>query len=107
MFSQTWEIYRGVASVRLIGILFLVASSCLLGCQTARSWSEGCPGVYSGVRYFRDHVSWLPVDGKIFFLLDLPLSAAMDTVLLPIAIFVEPERPPSGFARGCEWAAKR
>ncbi|HIG56414.1 MAG TPA: YceK/YidQ family lipoprotein, partial [Candidatus Handelsmanbacteria bacterium] len=41
------------------------------------------------------------------FLLDLPVSAAMDTVLLPIAIFVEPKRPPNCFAHGCEWAAKR
>lgn len=93
--------------MRLIALLFLIASSSLLGCQTSRSWSEGCPGVYSGVRYFSGHVSWLPMDGKIFFLLDLPLSAATDTVLLPITIFVEPERPPNGFAPGCEWAAKR
>ncbi len=88
--------------MRLIALLFLIASSSLLVCQTARSWSEGCPGVYSGVRYFRDHVIWLPMDGKIVFLLDLPASAAVDTVLLPIAIFVEPKRPRNGFVHGCE-----
>jgi hypothetical protein len=54
----------------------LIAASWLLGCQTSRSWSEGCPGVYSGVRYFQDHVSYLPFDEKISALLDLPVSAA-------------------------------
>ncbi len=90
--------------MRLIGLLYLIALSSLLGCQTSRSWSEGCPGVYSGVRYFQDHVSYLPFDGKIFFLLDLPVSVAMDTVLLPATVFMKPQRPPGGFARGCEWA---
>ncbi len=85
-------------------LLFLIAVTSLLGCQTARSWSEGCPGVYSGVRYFQDHVSYLPVDGKIVFLLDLPFSAAVDTILLPAAVWMEPKRPPGGFARGCKWA---
>jgi uncharacterized protein YceK len=93
--------------MRLIGFLFLAALSSLVSCQTARSWNEGCPGVYSGVRYFQDHVSWLPFDGKVVFLMDLPVSAAMDTILLPITIFLEPERPPRGFSHGCEWAARR
>ena len=31
------------------------------------------------IRYFEDHVGGLPVDGKIFFLLDLPLTAVADT----------------------------
>jgi len=93
--------------MRLVGLQFLIASSSLLGCQTIRSWSDGYPGVYSGVRYFEDHVSWLPLDGKIFFLTDLLVSAAMDTVLLQITIFMEPKRPPRSFARGCKWAAKR
>ncbi len=93
--------------MRLIGLLYLIALSSLLGCQTSRSWSEGCPGVYSGVRYFQDHVSYLPVDGKIFFLLDLPVSAAMDTVLLPATVFMKPTRPSYGFAPGCRWATKR
>ena len=90
--------------MRLIGLLFLIALSSLPGCQTSRSWNEGCPGVYSGVRYFQDHVSYLPVDGKIFFLLDLPVSAVMDTLLLPATVFMKPKRPPGGFSRGCQWA---
>ncbi len=88
-------------------ILFLIAASSLLGCQTTRSWDEGCPGVYSGVRYFEDHVSELPIDGRIFFLLDLPVSAAMDTALLPIAVFMKPHRPNYGFQSGCRWVTKR
>jgi len=88
-------------------ILLLIGASLLLGCQTTRSWDEGCPGVYSGVRYFGDQVSDLPIDGKIFFLLDLPVSAAMDTALLPIAVFMTPERPPYGFLAGCRWARNR
>ena len=88
-------------------ILFGIAASLLLGCQTTRSWDEGCPGVYSGVRYFKDQVSELPIDGKIFFVFDLPVSAAMDTALLPIAVFMNPKRPPYGFLAGCRWVTKR
>ncbi len=55
----------------------------MLGCQTSRSWEQGCPGVYSGIRYYADQVGGLPVDGKIFFTLDLPLTAVADTTLLP------------------------
>ncbi len=87
--------------------LFGIAASLLLGCQTIRSWDEGCPGVYSGVRYFEDQVSELPIDGRIFFLLDLPVSAAMDTALLPVAIFMTPKRPPHGFMAGFRWVRKR
>ena len=93
--------------MRLIALLFLVASSSLLGCQTARSWSEGCPGVYSGVRYFQEDVSYLPFNEKINSLVDLPISAAADTVLLPITVFMTPKRPITGFGRGCKWAEKR
>ncbi len=88
-------------------VFFLIAASQLLGCQTARSWDEGCPGVYSGVRYFQDAVSYLPFDEKIASLLDLPVSAVMDTVLLPATVFMEPKRPRLGFARGCRWAKNR
>lgn len=52
--------------------------------------------MYLGVRYFQDHVICLPLDGKIVFLIDLPVSAAMDTILLPVVIFMAPERPPRG-----------
>ena len=88
-------------------VLFLIAASQLLGCQTARSWSEGCPGIYSGVRYFQAEVGYLAFDEKIASLLDLPVSAAVDTVLLPATVFMSPKRPPSGFARGCKWATRR
>ena len=97
----------GGASIRSLRILFLIAASALLGCQTARSWSEGCPGVYSGVRYFQDHVSELPIDGRIFFILDLPVSAGADTALLPATVFIRPTRPRDGFLPGCRWAKKR
>ena len=90
--------------MRLIGLQFLIAATSLPSCQTNRSWSEGCPGVYSGVRYFQDHVSYLPVDGKIFFLLDMFVSAVMDTLLLPASVFMTPKRPSDGFSRGCRWA---
>jgi uncharacterized protein YceK len=84
-----------------------VASIAMLGCQTSRSWEQGCPGVYSGIRYYGDQVGGLPVDGKIFFTLDLPLTAVADTILLPVSAFMEPKRPRYGFAPGCTWAEKR
>jgi uncharacterized protein YceK len=79
----------------------------LFGCQTSRSLNEGCPAVYSGVRYFKDQASDLPIDGKLFFLMDLPLTTLMDTLILPATIFMEPERPPHGYLRGCRWANQR
>jgi len=88
-------------------LLFLIAASLLLGCQTVRSWDEGCPGVYSGVRYFGDHVSELPIDGRIFFVLDLPVSAAFDTVLLPATVFMKPRKLPHSYLPGCRWAKSR
>ena len=88
-------------------LLFWIASIAMLGCQTNRSWENGCPGVYSGVRYYADQLGGLPVDGKIFFTLDLPLTAVADTILLPVSVFAKPTRPKSGFARGCTWARKR
>ncbi len=84
-------------------LLYLIAVSSLLGCQTSRSWSQGCPGVYSGVRYFQEDVSYLPFDERIAALLDLPVSAAFDTALLPATVFMKPKRLPHGFARGCNW----
>ncbi len=59
------------------------------------------------MRYFEDHVSELPIDGRIFFVLDLPVSAAVDTALLPATVFMKPNRPRYGFAPGCRWAKKR
>jgi uncharacterized protein YceK len=88
-------------------LAILIAATAVLSCQTSRSWDEGCPGVYSGVRYFQDQVGGLPLDGKIFFLLDLPVSVALDTVLLPASVFMKPTAPQYGFAPGCQWAAVR
>ncbi len=79
----------------------------MLGCQTSRSWEHGCPGVYSGIRYYGDQVGGLPVDGKIFFTLDLLPSAVADTTLLPVSVFVKPRPPLYGFASGCRWATYR
>jgi uncharacterized protein YceK len=73
------------------------------GCQTTRSWTDGCPGVYSGIRYFASQRGSLPWDGKVFFTLDLPLTLVVDTLLLPASVWVAPVEPPSGWVPGCRW----
>lgn len=88
-------ILRGVVLVSLLALL--------CGCQTSRSFDQGCPGVYSGVRYYADQVGGIPLDGKVFFTFDLPFSAVMDTLLLPFTFFVEPEKPDLGWPAGCRW----
>ena len=90
----------------LRGVVPMLLLALLCGCQTSRSFDEGCPGVYSGVRYYADQVSEVPLDGKIFFTLDLPLSAVTDTLLLPVTFFVEPERPNLGWIAGCRWVGR-
>ena len=97
---------KGV-SLRTCRLVCGLALISLLGCQTSLSWDEGCPGAYSGVRYFWDQVDALPFDGKLFYILDLPLTSVADTILLPVSVFMEPTRPRLGFAPGCTWAAKR
>ncbi len=93
---------KWVALKRLcIAVLLLIS---IAGCQTTRSWNDGCPGVYSGVRYFASQRSSLPWDGKVFFTLDLPLTAVVDTLLLPASAWVDPVRPHSGWVPGCRWA---
>jgi len=89
--------------VRGLVLTTLLASLC--GCQTARSFDKGCPGVYSGLRYYGDQIGEMPPDGKIFFTFDLPLSAVLDTLLLPITPFVDRRRPEAGWAPGCRWAS--
>jgi uncharacterized protein YceK len=84
----------------------ITASALLTGCQTARSFDQGCPGIYSGVRYYGDQVGELPADGKLFFSLDLPLSALLDTLLLPVTPFLEPKKPPFGWPAGCRWVVR-
>ena len=76
----------------------------LLGCQTTRSFNHGCPGIYSGVRFYADQVGTVPFDGKIFFTIDLPLTAVLDTLLTPATAFVDRETPPGGWVVGCRWA---
>ena len=84
-----------------IAVLLLIS---IAGCQTTRSWNDGCPGVYSGVRYFASQRDSLPWDGKVFFTLELPLTAVLDTLLLPASAFVDPVEPESGWVPGCRWA---
>ena len=89
---------------RLLLPLLACVAGALLGCQTLRSWQHGCPGVYSGVKFYADWIDWLPADGKVVFTLDLPFSAIADTLSLPVTFFASPERPVQGFVRGCKWA---
>ncbi len=49
----------------------------------------------------------LPVDGKVFFTLDLPLTAVSDATLPPVSVFMKTKRPKCGFPPGCTWAEKR
>ena len=84
-----------------IAALLLIS---VVGCQTARSWEDGCPGVYSGVRYFASQWDSLPWDGKVFFWFELPLTIVADTLLLPGSFWVEPSEPLSGWVPGCRWA---
>ena len=92
---------RGVLKGWWIAALLLISAA---GCQTTRSWSDGCPGVYSGVRYFASQRDSLPWDGKVFFVLDLPLTVVFDTLLLPASALADPEKPQSGWVPGCRWA---
>ena len=89
---------------RRTAICLLAAMLC--SCQTGRSFEEGCPGVYSGVRFFNSQVGNLPPDGKIFFAMDVPFSAILDTLLLPATFFVEPKRPVGGWTPGCNWIGR-
>lgn len=87
-------------------VVALLACMVFFGCQTGRSWTDGCPGIYSGVRYYNSHIGSMPWDGKIFFGLDLPFSAILDTLLLPFSAFVDRDRPAGGWVPGCEWVKK-
>ena len=94
-------VQRDVLKRLWIAVLLLVS---IAGCQTMRSWSDDCPGIYSGVRYFASQRDSLPWDGKVFFTLDLPLTAVVDTLLLPASVWVDPVKPRSGWNLGCRWA---
>ena len=82
----------------------LACSLLALGCQTTRSFQHECPGVYSGVRYYGDQIGGVPFDGKLFFTVDLPLSAVVDTLLLPITSFIDRAPQLGGYPPGCRWA---
>ncbi len=64
------------------------------------------PGSLFERSLFRGSSGGLPVNGKIFFALDLPLTAVADTALLPVSVFMKPKRPRYGLAPGCTWAKK-
>lgn len=85
-------------------LIAVVLLSSTAGCQTTRSWNDECPGVYSGVRYFGSQQPTLPWDGKVFFLVDLPLTVVADTLLLPASAFVNRRTPKAGWVPGCRWA---
>jgi uncharacterized protein YceK len=85
----------------LIAVVLLGSA---LGCQTVRSWDAGCPGIYSGVRYYANQRDSLPWDGKVFFTFDLPLTMIADTLLLPASALVDRETPEAGWVAGCRWA---
>lgn len=85
-----------------LGLLAAIAAL-LGGCQSLRSWQGGCPGVYSGLRYYGDQVGTLPFDGKLFFSFDLPFTAIVDTFALPVTAFSDPQRPVQGYPIGCRW----
>jgi uncharacterized protein YceK len=87
---------------RLAVALALLAST--VGCQTARSFEHGCPGIYSGVRFYADQLPELPADGMIFFSLDLPVTAVFDTLLVPVTAALDRRRPLAGWVPGCRWA---
>ncbi len=90
-----------------LGARACVVAGCLaFGCSSVRSWDQ-CPGPYSGVRYNRERFGQVPLDGKLFFTLDLPLTAVFDTLALPASAFANPKRPTGGFPAGCRWAGLR
>jgi uncharacterized protein YceK len=95
------------AMKRPLRVAALLALGLLTGCSTLASLNEGCPGVYSGVKYNRafeesDVVTWRKTpDQQVILLVDLPLSAALDTILLPFTWFVG-SREHSADGPGCE-----
>lgn len=93
---------------RLAAILLLALALPLGGCASLRSWTSGCPGVYSGVRYTSELWPWLPFDGRVFYGLDVPFSALVDTLAVPVTAFVGPrEAGQAGVVRGCHWAHQK
>jgi uncharacterized protein YceK len=93
----------------------LVLLSVLPGCGTINSYASGCPGVYSGVAQDRDllreHRSNLAArepPGRLAVAwdtaavaIDVPLSATLDTLGLPLAWAVGPRSPRPAGHLGC------
>jgi uncharacterized protein YceK len=88
-------------------VLLALGLMALAGCQSMRSWQEGCAGIYSGVRYYREQTPELPFDGRVFFTFDLLPTTLLDTLALPVTAFVDPKQPSQGYALGCRWAGSR
>jgi len=92
---------------RALRVAALFALGLLTGCSSFASLNDGCPGVYSGVKYNRafeesDLVTWQEnSDQELLLLVDLPLSAVMDTVLLPYTLFAKPGKH-TDHGPGCE-----
>ncbi len=93
--------------IRARTALLLACVVSLSGCQTFRSFEKGCPGIYSGARYYGDQLGEIPFDGVIFFTMDLPLTLIFDTLALPGTAFAHPEEPPGGFPPGCRWVTRQ
>jgi uncharacterized protein YceK len=88
----------------------LLALLALAGCGTLNSYASGCPAPFSGVRtdneylgdlgsFSEDGFDWVTTLG------DMPLSAVLDLVTLPIGIVAE-HPPPEPVSPGCRWAIR-
>ncbi len=97
--------------LRSAALAGLLAAPLLAGCGTINSYASGCPAPFSGVRtdreYLRsvqsfrsDALRWVMLTG------DLPLSALLDALTLPIGAWAE-QPPPSPVSPGCLWAIPR
>lgn len=93
--------------MRALSIPALLAALAALsmGCGTISSYANGCPGVFSGVRTDVEYLGGYDSFSDAFDLatvsVDIPLSAAADTVTLPVAALVN-STPDQAY--GCGWA---
>ena len=92
-----------LARMQHLGIL-AVCALLVAGCQSTRSWQQGCPGIYSGVRYYADIRKDIPWDGRVYFTIDLIPTSIIDTLALPVTAFLTPKPPVGRFPVGCRWA---
>lgn len=94
-----WRTWRRLAVAAAL-------AATIVGCQSVRSWEQGCPGVYSGVKYYGETLPESSWDEAIAASIDLPLSALIDTLALPFTSFAKPKEGPGGFPLGCKWAGE-